>query len=300
MQTIGTSTVQIPQLSLGCMSLGTDKTKAKKMIAHALDQGIIHLDTADLYDFGQNEAMIGDLMKHHRNQVVITTKVGNHFNPTTKDWYWDPSKAYITKAIVDSLNRLQTDYVDLYLLHGGTIEDPIDETIDAFEQLKKSGVIRAYGISSIRPNVIRAYKQQSNMDVVMMQYSMLDRRPEELLDELHANKISVLARGPLAKGLLSMQAMQYMKNKAPEGYLAYNRDELAATLQALFALEVPLEQLALQYVLQHPAVVSAVFGASNEQQLRQNSQYLHSKSMSDTLYEKIQQITKYTTYAKHR
>lgn len=65
------------------------------------------------------------------------------------------------------------------MLHGGTLDDPIDETIEAFEQLKQEGLIRAYGISSIRPNVIREYVQKSSIDGVMTQYSLLDRRPEE-------------------------------------------------------------------------------------------------------------------------
>src|SRR5699024_12043576 len=93
--------------------------------------------------------------KHHRDQIVLTTKVGNHFNSQTEEWFWDPSKKYITRAVKKSLERLQTDYIDLYLLHGGTIEDPIDEKIDDFDELKKTGTIRTYGISSISLNVIK-------------------------------------------------------------------------------------------------------------------------------------------------
>lgn len=304
LQTIGKSTIQIPQLTLGCMSLGTDKKAAVKMLSKALDLGIIHLDTADLYDFGVNESIIGDFLTHHREQVILTTKVGNHFNARTKNWHWDPTRKHISSAVQDSLRRLQTDYIDLYLLHGGTIDDPIDETIDetidTFEHLKQDGTIRAYGISSIRPNVIKEYLNKSNIDAVMMQYNMLDRRPEELLDELYEQQISVLARGPLAKGMLSSKALKYTANKGENGFLAYNTTELQSTLTQLLALDIPLEQLAFQYVLHHPAVVSAVFGASNETQLIENSQYTHTAPMSNELFEKIQHITKYFTYVAHR
>ena len=84
----------------------------------------------------------------------------------------------------------------------GTLDDPIDETIEAFEELKREGWIRYYGISSIRPNVIREYVAKSNIVSVMSQYSILDRRPEEaVLDLLAENGISVIARGPVARGI---------------------------------------------------------------------------------------------------
>src|SRR5690625_1839784 len=165
-QKIGQSNIEITPLTLGCMSLGTNKKSARTMIDYALDHGINHLDTADLYEFGLNEEIIGQTIKHRRSDVIITTKVGNHFNPKTKTWFWDPSKQYIEQAVKRSLQRLQTDYIDLYLLHGGTIDDPFDETIEAFERIKQAGLIRAYGISSIRPNVIQKFAEKSNIDAV--------------------------------------------------------------------------------------------------------------------------------------
>ena len=114
-----------------------------------------------------------------RKEVILATKVGNVWDKNGKTWHWNPSKKYILSAVEQSLKRLGTDYIDLYQLHGGTIEDPIDETIDAFETLVASGKIRYYGLSSIRPNVIRAYVKKSNITSVMLQYSLLDRRSEE-------------------------------------------------------------------------------------------------------------------------
>ncbi|WP_328149931.1 aldo/keto reductase [Oceanobacillus caeni] len=224
---LGKSDLFISELTLGGMSLGTDINEAKQIIDLAIDKGINHIDTADLYDFGLNEEIIGEIIHDKRENIILTTKVGNHFNKETKDWFWDPSKDYILREVKESLKRLKTDYIDFYMLHGGTLEDPISETIEAFEQLKQDGIIRAYGISSIRPNVIREFVKHSSIDAVMMQYNLLDRRPEEeTLELLQRNQISVLARGPLAKGMLSNRSTEQINKKGNKGYLDYSYEEL--------------------------------------------------------------------------
>lgn len=297
---LGKSDIFVSALTLGCMSLGTDKQKAIKMIHQAIDAGINHLDTADLYDFGMNEEIVGAAIKQKREQIVLTTKVGNHFDTQTKSWYWDPSKKYIEAAVEKSLRRLETDYIDLYLLHGGTIEDRSEETIETFEKLKRKGIIRAYGISSIRPNVIAEYVKHANIDAVMMQYSLLDRRPEPLLKMLAEHRISVLARGPLAKGLLTNHPLQQLAKKEQQGFLQYSEKELQQTLQKLLTLKEPITKLALQYILTHPTVATALFGASSMNQLEENLQYKNVTPMNNELYNKLQKITKQFVYTDHQ
>lgn len=300
MNRLGKSDIYISELTLGCMSLNVNQSDSAKIINLALDRGINHLDTADLYQFGKNEKMIGEIIKERRQDIILTTKVGNHFNSNTKSWFWDPSKEYIYQAVDASLQRLQTDYIDLYLLHGGTIDDPIDETIEAFEQLKSSGKIRAYGISSIRPNVIHEYLKRSSIDAIMMQYNMLDQRPAELLDLLYTNRVSILARGPFAKGMLSNQALDYITEKGKDGYLNYTRDELLLTVQNLRNLNVPLTKLSLQFVHHHPAVSSAVFGVSTLDQLNDNLKYAHITPLEAEFLKTIKQLTKPVFYTSHR
>lgn len=297
---IGSSELYVSPLTLGCMSLGTDKEKAIKLIHHAIDAGINHLDTADLYNFGINEEIVGEAVKHNREKVIVTTKVGNHFDKKEQSWFWDPSSQYIEKAVHHSLKRLKTDYIDLYLLHGGTIDDPIDDVIETFERLKKEGTIRAYGISSIRPNVIQRYVKDANIDAIMMQYSILDRRPEELLDFLHKHQVSVLARGPLSKGLLSDNWGRQGDEKIKDGYVDYDKETLVKTMQHLEKLQEPLTKLAFQYVLNHPSVATAVFGASSMKQLEENIQYVHTPSIESGLYKAIQKMTKQSYYTEHR
>lgn len=197
---LGNSDLLVSEIGLGCMSLGTVENHASEIIQSALDEGINYFDTADLYDFGMNEEIVGKNLKSVRDKVYIATKVGNRWNENKDSWSWDPSGAYIKTAVKDSLKRLGTDYIDLYQLHGGSISDNIGETVEAFEDLKKEGYIRYYGISSIRPNVIKEFTEKSELDSVMMQFNLLDRRPEEWLSLLANKQISIIARGPLAKG----------------------------------------------------------------------------------------------------
>ncbi|MDE3839479.1 oxidoreductase [Bacillus methanolicus] len=302
---LGKSDLMVSKLGLGCMSLGTDQKAAREIIEAALEEGVNYFDTADLYDFGENEKIVGQSLKDVREKVIIATKAGNRWNDGKTSWRWDPSKEYIKEAAKQSLRRLGTDYIDLFQLHGGTIDDPIDKTIEAFEELKAEGIIRYYGISSIRPNVIREYVKRSNIVSVMMQYSILDRRPEEeALSLLNNHQISVVARGPVAKGLLSDKMLEKASKSVKEnGYLDYSYQELEQVLTALkekVAGSRPLTEIALQYDLSHPAVASVIAGASSVQQVRENARAVMSEPLSQEEVELIQSLTKANKYDQHR
>ena len=263
---LGTSGLAISEISFGCMSLGDDRAANTRLLHQAVDAGINLFDTADLYQHGQNETTVGRGLAGVRNRVVIATKVGNQWRPDGSGWDWNPRKAYILQAADNSLRRLGTDCIDLYQLHGGTLGDPIDEAIETFEMLKQQGKIRHYGISSIRPNVIREYVKRSRIVSVMMQHSLLDRRPEEeSLGLLRENGIGVLARGGLAKGLLV--------GKTPEEQLGLTADEVARAAQTVATVSRDSRRTpvatALRFVLDHPAVTTAVVGLRTPEQLEQ-------------------------------
>jgi len=263
--TLGRSSLSISAISMGCMSLGSDDAENERLIHTAIDHGINYFDTADLYNKGMNEETVGKALRNKRDNVYIATKGGNQWRADGSGWDWNASRDYIIRAAEQSLKRLGVDHIDLYQLHGGTINDPIDETIDAFEILCKQGKIRYYGISSIRPNVIREYVQRSNIASVMMQYSLLDRRPEEeILSLLQQHNIGVLARGTLASGMLV--------NKPAKPYLSHIETEVAATAQAVQTLSGSgrsATAVAIQYVLGSSAVTSAVVGIRTREQLEQ-------------------------------
>lgn len=134
---LGTSNLHISEISLGCMSLPPNKAQAEEVIHAAIDAGINYFDTADLYNQGENEKVVGAALKQHRHDIYLATKVGNRWEEGKEGWGWDTSANYINKAVRDSLQRLQTDYLDLYQLHGGTTEDNWEEITDTMEGLKK-------------------------------------------------------------------------------------------------------------------------------------------------------------------
>lgn len=296
---LGNSNLLVSEIGLGCMSLGTDDQNASNIISAAIDEGINYFDTADLYDFGLNEKIIGKALQPYREKVIIATKVGNRWNEQKTGWSWDASSTYIKTAVKESLQRLGTDYIDLYQLHGGTMEDNIDEVIETFEELKKEGVIRAYGISSIRPNVIKQFVKKSNIDSVMMQYSLLDRRPEEWLPLFEKKQISMIARGPIAKGLLSESMLDKL---TADGYLDYSYNELKELLPLLQEKLSPrkLNETALQYVLAEPSVAAVIPGASSVEQLRENCRSIQSEALSFEELQLLRQLTKANIYDVHR
>lgn len=302
---LGNSDLFVSELGLGCMSLGMDEGKSRTIIEVALEEGINYFDTADLYDYGENEQLVGKALKHVRDKVIIATKVGNKWTDKKNGWSWDPSKQYIKEAVKKSLRRLNTDYLDLYQLHGGTIDDPMTETIEAFEELKEEGYIRFYGISSIRPNVIRKYVKKSSISAVMMQYSILDRRAEEeILPLLQKNNISVLSRGSLAKGLLTERLIaKASPNVKENGYLNYCYNELTEILPKLkeaLSSERTFTEVALQYNLANPTVASVIAGASSADQVRENARAIKAKPLTVEEVEWIKNNTKANRYEQHR
>jgi aryl-alcohol dehydrogenase-like predicted oxidoreductase len=271
---LGHSPLLVSSIGFGCMSLGDREPDNERLLHKALDQGINFFDTADLYEKGLNEEAVGRILKGRRKEIVLATKVGNQRRkpdgrPSQRGangpagWDWNPSPDYIIRAAEDSLTRLQTDHIDLYQLHGGTMEDPIDETIGAFELLQQQGKIGYYGISSIRPQVIREWVRRSRIVSVMMQYSLLDRRPEEsCLDLLGKSGIGVLARGGLARGLLT--------GKPPAPYLDHSGEEVSQAALAVRSVaggHRSLSQTAIGFILNNPFITTAVTGFRTEEQL---------------------------------
>ncbi|MEO6682685.1 MAG: aldo/keto reductase [Ginsengibacter sp.] len=293
---LGKSNLNISRIGFGTMSLKPDQPDFSRMIDTAIDQGINYFDTADLYDKGENEALLGKVFKGKRSKVIIATKVGNQWREDGSGWDWNPRKDYILKCADESLRRLQTDYLDLYQLHGGTMEDNIEESIEAFEILIQQGKILNYGLSSIRPNVIREHIKHGNMVSVMTQYSLLDKRPEEsTLDLLFENNIGVVTRGSVASGLLI--------NKTAKEYLGYSESEVKNVKDLLDRMSdehKKASHIAIQYVLNHPAVTSAIIGIRTPEQLEDAIKAVNLPPLSEEEMNLLHKSVAAKLYTEHR
>lgn len=286
--------LEITEIALGCMSMkGSFKTD-KKILDAYLDGGGNFLDTADLYLKGKNEEELGEMLKGKRDAVVIASKGGNQWRNDGSGWDWNADPNYLKDCVENSLKRLQTDYIDLYQLHGGMIEDDLDAVFELFERLKEQGKIRAYGISSIRPNVIRKVLDIAKPATIMMQYSPLDRRPEESAFPLIAQSdTQVITRGSFAKGLLI--------NKSAEEYVDHSAAEVRKVRELIADSGLLPEAFLIRFGLLQPAVGSLVIGCSSVEQV-QKMMYAYQQNdvISEDLMKKISSNIPVKQYAQHR
>lgn len=296
-RTVGKSDIEISELSLGCMSLPTNIQEAKPIIELSIENGINYFDTTDLYDKGINEEIVGECLKPYRHQLILATKVGNVWNEDGNGWHWDASPKHIEEGLKESLRRLKTDYIDIYQLHGGTIDDSWDEIKETFEKLKREGLIREYGISSIRPNVFVPFMENSSAISNMMQYSLLDRRPEEWFEVIQQAGGSVVTRGSIAKGLLTNEWK--VRVEQSNGYMNFSKEELVKVLHKIEAEYGDIHAVAFAFNLLHPVIASTVIGARNEKQLLENIA-AYNRAQQLTNVEQLENLVKLDSYTEHR
>ncbi|MFY0592541.1 aldo/keto reductase [Roseivirga sp.] len=288
--------LKVSEISLGGMSLGVDHAENARIIQHAFSAGINYFDTADIYKNGCNEETVGKAIKPFRKDVILATKVGNVPNDEERNWEWNTSKKYIIQAVEKSLKRLGTDYVDIYQLHGGVLDDNWEETFEAFEFLKGQGKILHYGISSIRPNVIRRVVEENGLVSNMIQYSLLDRRPEEtVLNILAKQQVGVMVRGALAKGILAEKDLRK--------YLNYKSEDIELLIDKIRSFSIEKRDVchvSLQWVLSQPEVTTVVAGVRNMTQLLQVLNTIAAPKLSTEELTALSNVLKPNRYTNHR
>lgn len=288
--------IELSEISFGCMSLETDRTLNNRLLAAAFDGGINYFDTADIYQNGLNEEMVGEAIQPFRKEIYLATKVGNQPKPDGSGWDWNPSKSYIIEAVEKSLKRLKTDYIDIYQLHGGTIEDNREEVVEAFELLQEQGKILHYGFSSIRPNVIKGFAQNTQAVSNMLQYSLLDRRPEEeVLNLLQQHEVGVLVRGAIAKGfLIDKESSDYLN------YTSKDVDLMRDKVESFSIEKIKPLQVILQWVLRQKSVTSLVLGIRTEAQLQEALCYKDVEVEDSIIFDQLSQVLEPNVYTSHR
>ncbi len=286
-RTFGTTGWRVSATGLGTWGIGNqwgdiDDATATATLHAAFEHGVNLFDTAEGYGIppGLSEERLGKALKDVRDQIYIVSKIGS----------WGRREGHtIPKTSVDiirlcahaCLYRLKTDWVDVMLCHEGDIEDPT-LYLEAFERLKDQGLIRAYGISTNEFEVLKRFNVHGTCQVLEIDYSLLNRKPEaEILPYCQEHGIAVLARGPLAKGLLSgnysrdsVFADSVRSSWNPDGEKRKKFKKLIKAVEPMQQVLQPGEEMittALQFVMQHPVQPIPIPGAKSPEQAAMNA-----------------------------
>jgi aryl-alcohol dehydrogenase-like predicted oxidoreductase len=285
---LGRSGLKVSRLCLGTMMFGgpTNEEDSARIIHRALDAGLFFLDTADVYNDGESERIVGRAVQARRDQVVLATKGRNRTGPGPNDA--GSSRAHLLAAVEASLRRLGTDYIDLYYLHAPDYETPIEESLAALDDCVRQGKIRYLGCSNFYAwQVCEAlwtsrHQRWAAMAAIQPLYNIVNRDAEvELLPLCGEYGLGVVPYSPLARGVLSGK---YRGGVYPEGSRAARGDRrlhqtelraenfaVAERLEPLAAAHhATLTQFALAWVLANPLVTSVIIGPRTLQQLEDN------------------------------
>ena len=279
------------ELAFGAMMFGrwgnTDVDECHRMVRDALDGGITLFDTADMYDEGASETILGDALQAlgARDRVVLATKVGNPMGGDTARS--GLSRRWVTQACDDSLRRLRVDHIDLYQLHRPDPTTPIDETLGVLQELVDAGKVGAVGTSTFSPEQIHATAERATAlgaprpTSEQPPYSALARGIEaEVLPACRALDLGVIVWAPLNGGWLTGK---YQSGPGDESSRALRqpdhfdhgretiRAEKHAMVERLTTIAadtgLTLKQLALAFVLDDPAITAAIIGPRTLDQL---------------------------------
>jgi len=296
---LGRTGLQVSRLCLGTMTFGLqcDEDTSRAILDRAAEGGITFLDTADAYPLGgdvtttgRTEEILGRWLKGRRQDFILATKCFGNVGPNR--WDRGNSRKHILDAIDASLERLDTDYIDLYQLHGYDPNTPVDETLRALEDVVRSGRARYIGVSNwlayqlARANGKAEVLGVTRFDSVQPRYNLLFREFErEMFPLCREEGIGVIPYNPLAGGLLTgkhspdsaLEGTRFDLGTAGPRYRdRYWHEREFETVEdiRLVADEagLPLTQMAIAWVLANPAITAPIIGASRPEQLHDSIQ----------------------------
>jgi len=290
----GKTGIRISAVGVGCWEIGggygsIEETEFIKAVNRALDQGINCFDTAEAYGFGASEKSLAKALGARRKEAVITTKFGVGYPDAPN--YRDSTRKRVMESIEKSLKSLNTDYVDVYLIHWPDRNTPFEETMKALDDLVRQGKVRAVGLSNFKLHEIEACMKARRVDVVQYCWNMFDRRMQkEIFPYCLRNNIGVMAYGSLAYGILTgtmTEEMDFGSDdwRSRRGKLGninlfqhlFGPDHFLKNLRAVEDLKPiakrygkTLPQFALRWTLSNPAISTALVGCRNEREVNDN------------------------------
>jgi aryl-alcohol dehydrogenase-like predicted oxidoreductase len=284
---LGTTGIWVTTIGLGAWALGDefwgaqDEAASLATVRRALDLGCTLFDTADIYGDGRSEEILGRVLHKDRSRVVVSTKVGwqGYDEARSRSAYDSPAK--VGADVERSLQRLQTDYVDVLFCHLDRPDPHLENFLTAFRRLRQTGKVRTFGVSTSDLGYLERFNADGDCGVVQVDYSILNRTPEkDVLPYCREHGIGVLVRGPLAMGRLSGKLTPDTKFAPGDWRTRWletprEREEFAADLRVVDGLRPlargrTLSQVALQFVISHPAVTAAIPGARSPAQVEEN------------------------------
>lgn len=294
---IGRSGVKASAVGLGTWAIGgwmwggTDEAQSIAAIQASLDAGISLIDTAPAYGLGRSEEIVGKAIAGRRDKAVIATKCGLVWHTQKGSHFFDqdgkPVHRYlgrdsIVHEVEQSLQRLGTDYIDLYITHWQDNTTPIEETVAALEDLKTAGKIRAIGASNVDRSELERYIATGSLDAIQERFSMIDREIEtELLPLTRASGVATLSYSSLALGLLSGTITPQRvfsgddQRRDNPRFSVSNREKAAAFAREIAPVAerhgASIAQTVIAWTLAQPGVTFALCGARNPAQAIDNA-----------------------------
>jgi aryl-alcohol dehydrogenase-like predicted oxidoreductase len=308
----GSTGLQVSAMGFGTWPMSGDRygyiedQQAINAIHRALDLGVNCVDTAPGYGSGHSEEVVGQALKGRRDKVILVTKCSIAWNPALGRADRDASRANIMKEIDDSLRRLDTDVIDVYLVHWPDPKTPFEETAAVMDDVCKAGKVRFVGVSNYTVEQMQRFMSVRRIDVIQVGYHLFDRRMElEIFPYCRQHGIGVMGYGSLGHGLLTgALAPDHQFDPADwrAGGVAFGQPILGgenfkkniACVERLKKevaepLGLPVSQVALSWVLRNPAVSTALVGARTPSEVDQNQAGVELK-LSDADMAKINEI----------
>ena len=295
MRTLGKTGVQVSEIGLGAFPIagmwqrpdgsgigwtGTDDGESIALIHRAEELGINLIDTAEGYGDGHSEILTGKALQGRRDKWVIATKVQPNLGIDANSHDEKAVRQRIVDACEGSLQRMQTEAIDLYQLHAIPHEWAMPVVMETLAQLKRDGKVRWYGISTNNREAINKLRAFGPIHVLQIGYNLLERSADALLQWAKAEEIGTLIRVPLAKGMLSGKYSGDDATSLPSDDLRYERFNRPETVDGLSKLpqlsflatpERSMVQASLRFVLDHPGVTCVIAGAKNRRQIEENA-----------------------------
>jgi len=295
--TLGQSGIACSAVGLGTWAMGgwmwggNDDAAAIEALRASLDEGVTLIDTAPAYGLGRAERLVGQALRGRRHEAVIATKCGLVWHTRRGQHFFDEEgqavhrhlgRESIFHEVEQSLQRLETDYIDLYITHWQDSGTPVQETMDALLDLKRQGKIRAIGVSNVDAPTLTEYLRSGPVDVIQERYSLIDREIEaSLLPLCRCHGVAVLGYSSLALGLLAGPIDPQRQFGGDDQratnlrFSAGNRQRLSAFFLALDGLRerkcCSFAQLMIAWTLASGAVDVALCGARVPGQARENA-----------------------------